>query len=261
VQAEDELGELARSFAVMQERLRASDEQVRGQRRRRRIGWAGLALLALLGGGLYVRGLYRERDAARRSAEAERTARRAEERLVATERQRTRAERERASALEDRRRLAEAWDRERRQLLEDLGKAEERQLREHILRRLQGGPPAVAAAPASRPLPVPPRGVSLCLFGPAPDLRLHGEWVARLGDVRAKLIGAGYRIGCEYPYVRSSARFRTAVSGGELQHAGLLPAGELEHLERLLRELYPRLTVRRVPARQLFRAVDLLIPE
>ena len=150
----------------------------------------------------------------------------------------------------------EAWLRERRQLEDDLSRTTDEGLREHIRRRLAVGPPLLPAA--SRPASERP---DLCLFAPSADLSLGGTWRTRLAPVAERLRRTGYGIGCEYPYLRGSPRFRQAVRGGEVQHAGVLPESVVAALLAELRTLYPAITARRVPARQLFRALDVLIPE
>jgi hypothetical protein len=241
--------------------LRASLAAERAGRLRRAAGWGALALAVVAGGALYLRGLAGERDLARRSARAEREARQAEHQLVRSERLRTAAERASASAEAERRRVLERWVSERRQLEADAERAQG-ELRAYLLRRLLAGPPpANTARDAARGPPASAQRIALCLFGPAADLSMGGGWAERLAVARARLSAAGYRIGCEYPYVRSAVRFRAAARRGELQHAGALDAAELARLLALLRELYPALEARRVPARSLFRTVDVLVPE
>jgi hypothetical protein len=216
-----------------------------------------LGLLALGALGFTLRGLYREWQAARRQAAAEHAALRAERQLRLAEQQRGLAQRERALALDEKRRLLEAWLRERQQLERDLNRTTDHALREHIRRRLlaQGPPLSPASAPARASLP------ELCLFAPAPDLSLTGGWRDRLRPVVERLRRAGYGIGCEYPYVRSAPRFRQAARHGEIQHGGTLPESALRALLAELRSVYPQMSLRLVPPRQLFRSLDVLVPD
>jgi hypothetical protein len=206
--------------------------------------------------GLAGRAIYREWRAARRQVNAERAALRAERQLRTAEQQRGLAQHERELALAEKRRLQEAWLRERRQLEDDLSRTTDEGLREHIRRRLAQGPPLLPAS--SRPARPRPE---LCLFAPSADLSLGGTWHARLGPLAERLRRTGYGVGCEYPYLRGSPRFRQARDGGEVQHAGVLPESAVTALLDELRPLYPKISARRVPARQLFRSLDVLIPE
>ena len=70
----------------------------------------------------------------------------------------------------------------------------------------------------------------------------------------------GYAIGCQYPYVRSAARFAVALRSGLVQHGGDLSEETLAALLAVLRERHPSLEVRVVPRKKLFRSVDILLP-
>jgi hypothetical protein len=90
---------------------------------------------------------------------------------------------------------------------------------------------------------------------------MAGDWQQKTSPARKALHAGGFEVGCEYPYVRSSPRFSEATRFGLLQHGGNLSRGALDKLLDTVRQLYPRIVVRRVPPRRLFRAVDLLVPE
>jgi len=207
---------------------------------------AGLAALAVAG-TIYVRRLAVERDLARRQAAAER-------RALTAQSERADAERGRTRAVEERRKLLEAWVAERQQLLADLSRTEQSGLRQHIMRRLtREGPPGVRLKP-------PTAGrVEVCLFGPAKDLSMAGDWPRKTSPAARLLRSGGYVVGCEYPYVRGA--FRAAARSGLLQHDGQLPDNTLSTLVSLLRSRYPEIEVRRIPSGRLFRAVDILLPD
>jgi predicted Ser/Thr protein kinase len=230
--------------------LRASERHHRRQRGFRWLLAAAAVAVVATAVGIYIRGLAVERDLARREAAAERAA-------VAAQRGKVRAERARAKAVEERRKLLEAWVRQRRQLVADLNRTAQSGLREHILRRLaREGPPGVKIEP-----PPPTRRVEVCLFGPAKDLSMGGDWRRRTEPVARLLAGRGYVIGCQYPYVRTAARFRPAVQRGLVQHAADMDARALESLLALLRRRHPSIDVQVLPRRRLFRTIDILLPD
>jgi serine/threonine protein kinase len=235
--------------AEAMEFLRSSERHAGRQRRLRWLLAVGAVAVVATAVGIYIRGLALERDLARREAAADRAA-------VAAQRGKVRAERARARAVEERRKLLEAWVRQRRQLVADLNRTAQSGLREHILRRLaREGPPGVRLEPP------PSRRVEVCLFGPARDLSMGGDWRRRTEPVARLLAGRGYVIGCQYPYVRTAARFRPAVERGLVQHAADLDPTALEPLLALLRRRHPSLEVRIVKRRRLFRTVDVLLPD
>jgi eukaryotic-like serine/threonine-protein kinase len=242
--------------------LRASLEEATRRSRWRRLLVLGLLLGVAVAVAIYVRGLVRERDLARGQAAAEQRVARGRERVARAERQKAAAERDKARALS-------RWVAERKQLLADLRKARSEQLRSHILSELAAPPrrpPARRAAaptgpgPASRPS-APRTTISVCVFGPADDLSMAGDWKRKTAPMSAALRAAGYPVGCEYPYVRRAHRFREAIRSGLLQHRADLPAAEVARLVALVRQSHPRLIVRSVPAARLFRKADLLLPE
>ena len=213
----------------------------------RRLLALGLLGVVAVGAGIYIRGLALERDLARRQARSERLA-------LQAQRARVKAEQARARAVDERRELLEAWVKERQQLLADLERTGQSGLRQHILRRLTTeGPPAVRLTPPTG------EAVEVCLFGPADNLDLGGDWPQKTAPVAQTLATAGYRIGCQYPYVRRA--FPAASRHGVIQHAGKLAPAGLTRLRDLLRRRFPDIAVREIPARRLFRTVDVLLPD
>lgn len=229
--------------------VEASRRHARRQRLLRWLLLGVLGLTALATAGIYVRHLKLQRDMARRQTLAERQA-------LTAQRELARAERGRGRAEEERRQLLEAWIKERKQLLADLNRTEQSGLRQHILRRLTDEDP-----PLLRQLPRPAAaaGVDVCLFGPAHDLSMAGDWASKTRPVALTLREAGHVIGCEYPYVR--AAFPGAARHGLLQYAGDLPRPTLDWLVGLLRRRFPGLELKRVAGKRLFRTVDILLPD
>lgn len=238
--------------------VQASLAQAARRRRARRLLAIGAIVVVCVAVGLYVRGLVLERDLARQQTKSK-------ERIVLAERLKTKAERERTRAEEEKRRALERWIKEREQLVADLRKARSRQLQAHILGRLAERPRAPTSSRGATEIPAirtaKPGALSVCVFGPADDLSMAGDWQQKTTPASKALRAGGFAVGCEYPYVRSSPRFSEATRSGLLQHGPNLPRSALDKLLDTVRPLYPKIVVRRVSPRRLFRTVDLLVPE